>query len=143
MATTAEVSARRPLDYYLGLDYTVNFVADEDGGYTAIFPDLPGCLTQGETLAETAEMAEDARRLWMTIAYEDGQDIPLPSYPVDEYSGQFRVRLPKSLHRLLAEGAETEGVSLNQYVVMLLTRGEAEARAARTRPHPASVRTGA
>src|SRR4051794_19987940 len=118
MAAATEAQPRRSLDYYLGLDYTVQFVTDEDGGYTAIFPDLPGCLTQGETLAETAALAEDVRRLWLTSAYEHGHDIPLPSYPDDEYSGQFRLRLAKSLHRQLAESAAIEGVSLNQYVGM-------------------------
>jgi predicted RNase H-like HicB family nuclease len=130
---------RQPLEYYLGLDYTVNLFADEDGGYTAVFPDRPGCLTQGETLAEVAAMAEEARNLWIEVEYERGRDIPLPSYPDDEYSGQFRLRLAKSLHRQLAESAAIEGVSLNQYVGMLLARGEAETRAARRRPQPTVV----
>jgi antitoxin HicB len=124
---------RRPLAAYLALDYPVHFVADPDGGYVAVFPDLPGCLTQGETLAETATMAEEARALWLEVEYDRGKEIPLPSYP-EEHSGQFRLRLPKSLHRQLAESAELDGVSLNQYVVMLLARGEAQARANRRQP---------
>jgi antitoxin HicB len=108
----------------------------------AVFPDLPGCLTQGDTLAEVAAMAEDARRLWIEVEYDRGNPIPLPSYPEDEYSGQFRLRLPRSLHRQLAESAAAEGVSLNQYVVMLLARGEAEAKAARQRPRSALANTG-
>src|SRR3954453_8927145 len=116
---------RQPLEYYLQLDYTANFIADEDGGYTAVFPDLPGCLTQGETLAEVAAMAEEARALWIEVEDDLGREIPPPSYPDDEYSGQFRLRLAKSLHRQLAESAAIEGVSLNQYVGMLLARGEA------------------
>ena len=39
----------------------------------------------------------------------------------------------------LRDGTQREGVSLNQYVVMLLTRGEAEARAGRTRPRSATA----
>ena len=31
----------KPLDYYLGLEYPINIIADPDGGYVAIFPDLP------------------------------------------------------------------------------------------------------
>lgn len=142
MATKSVANPRRSLQDYLALDYTVHFIADEDGGYTAVFPDLPGCLTQGETLAEVAALADDARNGWIRCEYDRGRDIPLPTYPDDEYSGQFRVRLPKSLHRRLAESAAVEGVSLNQYVVMLLTRGEAEAKAARQRPQPASAGAG-
>ena len=91
------------------------------------FPDLPGCLTQVETVEEIPEMAEEARQLWLQTALEDGQDIPLPSYP-EEYSGKFVLGLPRSLHRTLAESAERDGVSLNQYVATLLARRDAQAR---------------
>lgn len=40
----------------------------------------------------------------------------------EEYSGKFLVRLPKSLHRQLAEEAEREGVSLNQWITAILSR---------------------
>lgn len=115
---------QRSLADYLALPYPFNVIADEAGGYVVLFPDLPGCMTQAETLGEIPERAEEARRLWMMTAYEDGHAIPLPSYP-EEYSGKFVVRLPKSLHRQLAEGAEREGVSLNQHVVTLLSHGNA------------------
>src|SRR5437867_2527475 len=72
-------------------------------------------------------MAEEARQLWIRTAYDHGHEIPLPSQP-DEYSGKFNPRLPRSLHRSLAEAAEREGVSLNQYVVSLLSRQDAQAR---------------
>ena len=47
--------------------------------------------------------------------------FPEPSY--QEYSGKFNVRLPRSLHRALVDAASQDGVSLNQYVVMLLSSG--------------------
>jgi antitoxin HicB len=120
-------TTRKPLEYYLGLQYPLNLVADPDGGYVVIFPDLPGCLTQVETLDELASMAEEARLLWIETEYESGHDIPLPSYP-EEFSGKFNLRLPRSLHRSLSDAAEREGVSLNQYVVHLLARGDSQAR---------------
>ena len=118
----------KPLEYYLGLEYTFNAIADPDGGYVVVFPDLPGCMTQGDTLDEVRHMAEEARILWLEAEYDtDPNGIPLPSYPAD-YSGKVALKLPKSLHRSLAESAEEEGVSLNEYAAMLLTRGEAERR---------------
>jgi predicted RNase H-like HicB family nuclease len=120
--TTAQ---RRPLNDYLALQYPFNVLADPDGGYVIVFPDLPGCMTQAETIDEIPQVAEEARRLWIETAYEDGEEIPLPSYP-EEYSGKFVLRLPRSLHRRLAEVAAREGVSLNQYVVSLLSRAQAE-----------------
>ncbi|MBI2760594.1 MAG: toxin-antitoxin system HicB family antitoxin [Chloroflexi bacterium] len=122
-----KTTVRQTLEYYLSLQYPFNVIADEDdGGYVVVFPDLPGCLTQIETLNELPVMVEEARSLWIETAYENGQDIPLPSFP-DEFSGKFIVRLPRSLHRSLSESAEREGVSLNQYVVSLLARGDSQA----------------
>jgi len=120
-------STRLTLDEYLHLEYPFNVLADPDGGYVIEFPDLKGCLTQTDSLDDVAPMAEEARSLWIEAAYEHSIDIPLPSYP-EEYSGKFVVRLPRSLHRRLAESAGREGVSLNQYVVMLLSGGDTEQR---------------
>jgi predicted RNase H-like HicB family nuclease len=118
---------RRALEEYLAMQYPLQIIADPDGGYVAIFPDLPGCMTQAETLGEIPAAAEDARRSWMTAVYEDGEEIPPPSYP-EEYSGKFVARLPRALHHQLAEEADRQGVSLNQHVVALLSRGDVQAR---------------
>lgn len=123
-------TSREALEYYLNLEYPFNVIADPDGGYVILFPDLPGCITQADTLEDVITMARDARELWIETAYEDGMDIPLPTYP-EEYSGRFNLRLPRSLHRALAESAKREGVSLNQYVVSLLARRDANARVER------------
>ncbi len=126
MSTTV----RKSLDEYLTLEYPFQVIADPDGGYVVVFPDLPGCLTQADSYEEIAEMAQDVRTLWIETAYDQGLDIPLPSYP-EEYSGKFNVRLPRSLHRTLAESAAQEGVSLNQYVTMLLGRRDAQVQVER------------
>ena len=118
---------RPTLETYLTKQYPFNVLADPDGGYVAVFPDLPGCMSQGETPEEVVEMAEDARRLWIETAFEDGLAIPEPTV-TGEYSGKFVVRLPRSLHRDLAEEAEREGVSLNHHVSTLLSRRDALAR---------------
>lgn len=109
------------LEYYLNLQYSVTLYPDAEGGYVAQIKDLPGCLTQGETLEETMANINEARELWIETAYEAGDDIPLPISD-DSYSGRLLVRMPKSLHRRLAETAEREGVSLNHYIVSLLSK---------------------
>ena len=118
---------RKPLYQYLSLTYPFNVVADPDGGYVIHFPDLPGCMTQIETLDEIGPMAREICGLWLETAYEQGLEIPLPSYP-EEYSGKFNVRLPQALHSSLAKAAKQQGVSLNQYIVALLSRGDVQAR---------------
>jgi predicted RNase H-like HicB family nuclease len=117
---------RKNLEAYLALEYPFQVIADPDGGYVVVFPDLPGCLTQVDRIEEVGPMAEDARLIWIETAYEHGMEIPLPSYP-EEYSGKFNLRIPRSLHRQLAESAERDGVSLNQYVETLLARRDVEA----------------
>jgi len=122
-------TTRKLLAHYLDLAYPFQAIADPEGGYVIVFPDLPGCMTQVESALEIGPAGDEARRLWITTEYEEGEDIPLPSYP-EQYSGKFHLRLPRSLHRRLAELAEREGVSLNQCVVTLLARSEAETRSA-------------
>jgi predicted RNase H-like HicB family nuclease len=119
---------RKPLEEYLALEYRFSVIADPDGGYVIDYPDLPGCTTQIDSLDELVPMAEDVRRGWLETAYEqEGYDIPLPTY-LPEYSGKFNLRLPRSLHRTLAEAAERDGVSLNSYAAELLARGDAQAQ---------------
>jgi antitoxin HicB len=130
MTDMSTLTARKPLDFYLTLAYGMVVTPDPDGGYVIEFPDLPGCMTQVEDLAEVAPMADEIRTLWIETEYERGQEIPLPSYP-EEYSGKFNLRLPRSLHRTLAEAAERDGVSLNQYVSTLLARADSQARVER------------
>ena len=129
----------KPLEYYLGLEYSFNAIADPDGGYVVVFPDLPGCMTQGDTLDEVRHMAEEARMLWIEAEYDTDPDgIPLPSYPAD-CGGEVSLRIPKSLHRSLAESAEAEGVSLNEYAATLLAQGDARNRRGRQASAPGSA----
>lgn len=116
------MNPRYPLDHYLSLDYPFQAHPDPDGGYTVVFPDLPGCMTVADDVADIPTLAMDAKRLWLETAYEHNLEIPLPTRP-EEYSGKFNLRLPKSLHRRLAEGAARDDVSLNQYAVGLLSEG--------------------
>lgn len=49
------------------------------------------------------------------------EDSPPESYQEAQYSGKIVLRMPRNLHRILAEQAEHEDVSLNQYMVSLLS----------------------
>lgn len=113
---------RKDLKFYLNLRYPITIHPDPDGGYVAEIEELPGCMTQAETLDEAFKAIEDARQVWINGTYEMGQDIPLPR-DMEEYSGKFMVRIPRSLHRTLAHAAKQEGVSLNQYIASLLAAG--------------------
>lgn len=112
----------KTLNDYLKIPYRMSIVPDPDeGGYIASFPELPGCISQGETLDIAVQNAQDAKICWLEAAIEDGIAIP-ESSSAEEYSGQFKLRIPKSLHKSLAEQAKVEGVSMNQYCVYLLSK---------------------
>lgn len=51
----------------------------EKEGYTAIVPDLPGCVTEGNTLGEAILMGEDAASGWVLDELEDGKPAPTAS----------------------------------------------------------------
>lgn len=114
----------RTIDEYMKLPYKMEIVPDtEEGGYVVSFPDLPGCLTVGDTIEEAIKNAEDAKRAWIEAAIEDGLEINEPD-DIEKYSGQFKLRIPKSLHKSLAEYSKAEGISMNQYCLYLLTKND-------------------
>ena len=113
----------KDLNYYMSLPYRVEVVEDkEEGGFALRCPELPGCMTCADTVEEGFGLLEEAKRDWITACLEDALPIPEPSR-AEDYSGQFKLRLPKSLHKLLAQRSSEEGVSMNQYCVYLLSRG--------------------
>ena len=118
----------KTIDYYMALPYKLEIVPDAEGGYVARYPELPGCITVGDTLEDTVNHVLDAKREWLLAALEDGIRINEPA-SADNYSGQFKLRIPKSLHRSLAEHSKAEGISMNQYCLYLLTRNDAVAYA--------------
>jgi len=112
----------KDLNYYMGLKYRIEVIPDDsEGGFTLHCPELTGCVTCGETLEHGFEMLEDAKKCWFTACLEDGIPIPEP-ITTDDYSGQFKLRLPKSLHKTLAERSKQEGISMNQYCLYLLSK---------------------
>ena len=96
--------------------------ADEGGAWIAEVPDLPGCLSDGATQEEAFANVRGAIVSWIEAAEDLGREVPPPSGN-ETYSGQWRVRTPKSLHRRLAERAKAEGVSLNTLAVTLIAEG--------------------
>jgi antitoxin HicB len=95
---------------------------EEGGGFLAEYPDLPGCIADGATIEEALHEAEDSLKSWLATAKKAGDPIPEPTLSY-KFSGQWRIRLPKSLHAALALRAKQEGVSLNTLAATLLAKG--------------------
>jgi predicted RNase H-like HicB family nuclease len=117
------MSMSKSLEYYMSLPYRIEIVEDKvEGGYALHCPELNGCVTCADTIEEGIALLEDAKQEWFAACLEDGVSIPEPS-KLEDYSGQFKLRLPRSLHKRLAEQSSAEGVSMNQYCVYLLSKG--------------------
>ena len=92
----------------------------EDQVYVASCPELGDLSAHGPAPADAA--AELSKAMDLAIETFEEEDRPLPEpRTVRTHSGQFRVRLPGSLHAWLAGTAEAEGVSLNTFVVAKLS----------------------
>jgi antitoxin HicB len=94
--------------------------SDEGGGWLISFPDLPGCMSDGETPEEAITNGKDALAAWLQAAREIGREVPPPN---ELPSGKFVARVPRSLHARLSARARQEGVSMNALVSTLLAAG--------------------
>ncbi|MER3405490.1 MAG: HicB family protein [Chloroflexota bacterium] len=58
----------------------------EGGGFLALVPDLPGCMSDGETREEAVHNVEDAIECWLQEAEEVGRPVPQPAWHFAEAS---------------------------------------------------------
>ncbi len=122
----------------LQLPWSREVLADEDGGYLARVPELPGCFADGGSVEEALSNLNVVMRDWLAISVERGDSIPTPRRVDDSFSGRFSVRVPRSLHESLSRRAEEEDCSLNQLVTTLLAEGVHSVHAAVPVTVPAS-----
>jgi antitoxin HicB len=131
----------RPLNDYLKLPYTVNLRTDEDGVWIARVEELEGCIAHGSTQAEALSVLEEMKTAWIEDALEAGDPIPKPELEEELPSGKWLQRVPRTLHKKLAELAKKEQVSLNQLVTSILA--EAIGSKSETKRIARSAHTGA
>ncbi len=86
----------------------------EGGGFLVTFPDLPGCMSDGDTVEEAIGNAADAENEWLAAAKEWDRTAEKP--------GRFVARMPQWLYRGLQYNAQKEGVSMNTLIVSVLAK---------------------
>ena len=107
------------------LPITIRPLSEADGGGFAIeYPDLPGCISDAETPEEAVRHGSDAVRAYLLDCSKHGDQIPKPS----SASGQWRQRVPRSLHSRLVAKARQEEVSLNTLVTAMIAEGLGQRR---------------
>ena len=126
MKKIAQTKTKFDFDAYTRV---ISRLSEEDGGgYLITFPDLPGCMSDGETEEEALENGKDAFLSWVSASVDMGKKIPKPkAKPVDfveaDVSGRFLARLPKYIHAKLVRRAKREGVSVNALVLSFIAAG--------------------
>jgi len=104
----------RSLDRY---QFTVRPLSKEEGGgYLVEYPDVPGCMSDGETIEEAIQNGREALRDCIDVFRESGRKIPKPSIE----AAQWRQRVPRTLYSKLRRQAENDGVSINSLVTAII-----------------------
>ncbi len=116
---------KKDLSYYLSLRYKTSIEFEQsDNKYVAWHPELGrgSCNGIGVSPIEAISALEEDSKDFITLLFETGQSIPLPESTETELpSGQFVLRIPRTLHKKIKELSEKEKVSTNQYVVSILS----------------------
>ena len=82
----------------MALPYQIELIPDDDVWFVRI-PDLPGCISQGDTQEEALTMIRDAQYGWIATALEDGESVPPPRPPrVAQHGKLFVGRRPDTDH---------------------------------------------
>ena len=117
----------KPEDY-LKKPYARRLVPDEAGGFVATIQEFSGCIAEGDTADEALHNLEKSAVSWIAVALSLGQEIPEP-ISCHGYSGKIALRIPRALHKQVAEMAECEGTSQNQFLIAAIARylGERDA----------------
>ena len=103
------------------MKYPGRFEPAPEGGYVVTFRDIPEAITQGDSLEEAQEMAQDALLTAMDFYFEDRRQVPMPSAPE---AGELEVELPASAWAkvLLLNVQIAQGVSNVELAQRLGTR---------------------
>jgi len=94
--------------------------SDEDKGFIATIPEIQALSAFGTTREQALSELKIAAEAYLESLKNAGKQLPSEDKIVS-YSGQIRLRMPKSLHAALSNEAKGEGVSLNTFIVTLLS----------------------
>lgn len=96
---------------------------DAAGGFLGEVPELPGCITAGETETETLINLRDAMEAWVQSALLDGVPIPEPHESSSPVGGTLLMGLPDDLYQQLLKRAASEQVSASALAIKLIAQG--------------------
>lgn len=106
----------KDINYYMNLPWTFLFRwSDEDNCYVASIAELKGCMSDGETITEAAEMIKDALHSHLIACVEANIFIPEP-VKASEFKGKIPYRTTPETHYQLAKKSTITGKSINALI---------------------------
>lgn len=105
----------------LSKEYARRLVPDETGGYVASIQEFPGCIAEGDNAEDAIKNLDKAAVAWVEVALSNGYEIREPT-SFHGYSGKIALRIPRGLHKQVAEQAELEETSINQLLVAAISQ---------------------
>lgn len=97
------------------MQYVAKLTPEQDGGYSVEFPDIPGCLTQGDTLEEALAMAKEALELTLED-YLDGSMLPDPDTDEDRANGLYAIEVDQELADRLIDAMKSHALDTLQHL---------------------------
>lgn len=104
----------------LSKPYTRRLTPDPSGGFVATIQEFPGLVAEGDTADEAISNLDKAAAAWLEVAVSHGQPIRDP-VDFDGCSGKIALRIPRGLHKQVAELAELEECSINTFLTMAIS----------------------
>lgn len=109
------------IEKILNKPYGRRLIPDEDGGYVAMIQEFPGCVAEGDTPDEAIKNLDKAAASWVQVALSNGYEIRDP-VSFFGYSGKIALRIPRGLHKQVAELAQQEDTSINQLLATAIAQ---------------------
>lgn len=113
MMITKKDDISQKAEEILNKAYARRLVPDETGGYVASIQEFPGCIAEGDTAEEAVKNLDEAAASWVEASLSTGYEIRDP-ISFHGYSGKIALRIPRGLHKQVAELAALEECSINQ-----------------------------
>lgn len=95
--------------------YVAKLTPEKDGGYSVTFPDIPGCITQGDTKEEALKMAKEALELTLED-YMDGRSLPDPDTDEDRADGLYAIEVDQELADRLVDAMKSHAFDVLQHL---------------------------
>lgn len=116
---------KKDFNYYINLPYKAEIEFEpKEGVWIASHPELGkgSCYAIADTPEEAIAQLKDDKKELLEILFKEGKSIPEPKFEKEEElpSGQFILRIPRTLHKRIKDQADIEGVSLNHFLSSLI-----------------------